>query len=254
MARRRLTVAVDPHATRASAIAVESEAMLAHYRRLGLPAAKLVKTGSLSDDVLARAQADAGARAALGIAGNDKVILCAFPPNQPTAGRPDLEFASYPELVAFWMQTLLAFPGWRVIVRPHPFMAEQDVAALRANGATISLAHTGSLIPLCDLYVASVSSTIRWAVAAGKPVLNYDVFGYGYTDFDDVAGVIKVTSKDAFAAALARLTSDRAELAHTTALARASAPYWGELDGKSSERILQLFDQLERPPATLAAE
>ena len=243
------------NATRASAIAVESEAMLAHYRRLGLPAAKLVKTGSLSDDVLARAQADAGARTALGIAGNEKVILCAFPPNHLTAVRQNVEFASYPELVAFWMQTLLARPGWRVIVRPHP-LAEEDVAALRDSGATVSLAHTASLIPLCDLYVASVSSTIRWAVAAGKPVVNYDVFGYGYTDFDDVAGVIKVTSKDAFAAALARLTSDLAELAHTTALARASAPYWGELDGKSSEQILRLFDllALERPPATLAAE
>lgn len=242
------------NATRASAIAVESEAMLAHYRRLGLPAAKLVKTGSLSDDILACAQADAGARATLGIAGNEKVILCAFPPNL-TAVRRNIEFASYPELVAFWMQTLLARPGWRVIVRPHPF-AEEDVAALRDSGATVSLAHTASLIPLCDLYVASVSSTIRWAVAAGKPVVNYDVFGYGYTDFDDVAGVIKVTSKDAFAAALARLTSDLAELAHTTALARASAPYWGELDGKSSERILQLFDllALERRPATLAGE
>ncbi len=35
-----------------------------------------------------------------------------------------------------------------------------------------------SLVPLCSLYVASVSATIRWAIACGKPVVNYDVYRF----------------------------------------------------------------------------
>ena len=40
-----------------------------------------------------------------------------------------------------------------------------------------------SLVAISDMYVASVSSTIRWAILAGIPVINYDVYQYGYEDF-----------------------------------------------------------------------
>lgn len=215
----------------ASAIAVESDAMMQHYRRLGVAAEKLVKTGSLSDDILYANQVRADAR---------PTILCAFPPNQLSV-RPDLEFADYSALAEFWIACLKR-TGWRVIIRPHPAIPDTDLDILRSHGAEISTAHTAALIPQCDLFVACVSSTIRWALAMGKPVLNYDVFRYAYRDFDDAPAVVTVIDKTGFAESLARFTSGG--LSQLTAAAERDAPRWGEIDGRSGKRILALFDRL----------
>ena len=234
------------NSTRATAVAIESDAGMEHYRRLGLPNSKLIKTGSLADDVLFRSRVGdrLEALAQFGFSAADRVILCAFPPNQLTAIRPNVEFTNYAELVEFWIRALSSHPGWRVIVRPHPFMVETDVKLLYARGAIVSMEHTASLVPLCDVYVASVSSTIRWAIGMGKPVVNYDVFGYNYSDFDRVPSVIKATTKQAFASTLARLTSDAAYLSEITAAAQREAARWAEIDGGSGERIIGLFDSL----------
>ncbi len=42
---------------------------------------------------------------------------------------------------------------------------------------------TADLIAICEHFVASISSTIRWALAAGLSVINYDVYAFRYTDF-----------------------------------------------------------------------
>src|SRR5947209_10577586 len=59
----------------------------------------------------------------------------------------------------------------------------------------VSLPATSSLFPYTtlfrsnDLFVTYFSSTIRWAIAAGKPVLNYDAYGVDLTIYDQSPGV-----------------------------------------------------------------
>ena len=65
--------------------------------------------------------------------------------------------------------------------------------------------NTAELVPLCDVFVASISSTIRWAIACGKPVVNYDVYRYRYTDFIGVEGVLTCEEQDEFVSVLRRL-------------------------------------------------
>lgn len=219
------------NSTSANAIAVESDAMMQHYQRLGVSADKLAKAGSLSDDIMHANRARADMKS---------TILCAFPPNQLSV-RPETEFTDYPALVGFWIECLKR-TGWRVIIRPHPAMPKTELDILRSHGAEISTLHTAALIPQCDLFVASVSSTIRWALAMGKPVLNYDVFRYAYHDFDDSRAVETVNDKAGFAELLTRLTSGG--LNQLTAAAQRDAHRWGEIDGRSGERILALFDKL----------
>jgi hypothetical protein len=64
------------------------------------------------------------------------------------------------------------------------------------------------MVPTCDFYVASVSSTIRWAIACGKPVINYDVYRYRYSDFLKVPGVFTMQEQHEFRSALNRLALD----------------------------------------------
>jgi hypothetical protein len=101
-----------------------------------------------------------------------------------------------------------------------------------------------NVIPLCDFFVASVSSTIRWAIACAKPVINYDVYAYRYSDFTNVSGVVYVDKKTQYSEMLQRLNLEPDYLKSLENLIQKDSIYWGNLDGNEGRRLLQLFDQL----------
>jgi hypothetical protein len=111
-------------------------------------------------------------------------------------------------------------------------------------GVKIAQEPTPTVIPLCDLFVASVSSVIRWAIACAKPTINYDVYRFRYVDYLDVDGILAMEEQDAFLSALHRLTSNAAFYAEVKARQEKWASYWGNLDGGTDERMLALFDEL----------
>ena len=115
---------------------------------------------------------------------------------------------------------------------------------LRAEyGLTLTDKDTASLIPHCDVYVASVSATIRLAIAAGKPVINYDCYRYRWQDFAKVAGVITVEDEASFHRELARLSDPSARDA-LAARQREFAARANLLDGRAGERMLALVERL----------
>ena len=231
----------------ADVIAVESERMERHYLREGLPPERLVRTGALYDDVLARNRAGGleNRRAVLKDAGlvDDKpLVLCALPPDQFSCIRPDREFASQRELLEFLVGTL---SGANVIYRLHPRTRAEEMGFLRDLGARISERDTAELVPLCDVFVASVSATIRWAIACGKPVINYDMHRYRYHDFDEAGGVVTVEDKADFVRVARDVLANRDALAAKQAEA---APQWATLDGHAGARMAQLFERLAKEP------
>lgn len=231
----------------ADAIAVESEHMRQHYLRLGLPANKLVETGALYDDVLAEMLQAADERrtalyADLGLPPDRPMLLCALPPNP----YPDQlgGFASYEELLRFWVAALAAQPGWNLVLRLHPRLPRTKFDFLEEVGGRITDADTAHLVPLCDLYVASVSATIRWAIACGKPVINYDVYRFGYRDYENLPGVFTVSEQDAFVDIIQKLAGDPVALAQAAAAQAGVSAQWGRLDGQAGVRLLALLDAL----------
>ena len=239
------------HSGYADAIAVESEAMRTYCVSEGLPAEKVVLTGSLAHDQMAAQRSNAAAGRAelyqrLGLPQHRPMLLSALPPDQlyMEGGRPECEFQTYTALVKFWVQSLAAVPDHNVVISLHPSVKYDDMAYIEQWGVRIAPERTPLLIPLCDLYVASISATIQWAIACGKPVLNYDVYRYRYTDYVGVAGVVAVEEQDEYLSLLRRLTTDRGFYAEIAARQAACAPQWGRLDGRAGERILQLFDRL----------
>jgi hypothetical protein len=232
--------------SKADAIAVEGEAMRRHYISQGIPESQLRLTGSLTDDLLAAtAHEQDKLKAELGLDRGKRVLLCSVPNNQFDPKRPECEFADFAAMADFWMAELAAVKDWHVLVKPHPSLPAEDVAYLRKFGLPVLTDYdTTSLIPLCDVYNTCVSSTIRWALACGKPVLNYDVYKYRYQDFVAEPAVITVADATGFSRSLQRLTGDRQVLAEHTALAEAAANRWGLLDGNSTNRIADLLDEL----------
>ena len=146
-------------------------------------------------------------------------------------------------LLRFWVATLTERTDWNLVLRLHPRMPREQFAFLEEIGGRITDEDTAHLVPLCNLYVASVSATIRWAIACGKPVVNYDVYRFGYTDYTGVPGVFTVNEKQAFVDIIQSLTNDPARLAAAAAAQDAVREQWGRFDGGAAVRFLALVDR-----------
>lgn len=242
------------HSGRTDALAVESEFMADHYRAEGLPEAKLHLTGSPADDVLAAGMARSEVARAelvsgLGLTVKTSLAVCAVPPNALTLKRLGNEFDDYLQIIRAMIEPLARTGDWNVVLAPHPDMPAQLLEGFTGPNVALSDFPIAELIPLCDLYVASISATIRWAAACGKPVVNYDVYRFHYDDYAQTPGVITVYDQAAYRRALAQAAKPdyRADLA---ARQQAVAARFGILDGRSVDRIIDLADKLARAGKT----
>jgi hypothetical protein len=229
----------------ANAIALDSTAMWNHYLSLGFRQSKLRVIGTAQDDRLHARFTDRSVLRAelmqdLGLPADRPIVLCAFPPDQYASSDTNaFEYPTYANLVAAWFAELAAISDKaNVIVRPHPRTAPGLLERDCPPGVHIVWTPTEDLIPICDLYVASVSTTIRWALGLGLPVLNYDCYRYGYGDFSSAQGVLECTDRDAFASALRDTIADTRELA---AKASSDRHAWGQVDGKYAKRLRLLL-------------
>ena len=85
----------------------------------------------------------------------------------------------------------------RVAIFPSSVRYE-DFLYIGGWGIKIGGRETAELIPLRDLYMVSVSYTIRGAIACGIPVINYIVYRYRYSDSISLNRVIPAEEKTGF--------------------------------------------------------
>lgn len=230
-------------------LALENEAVREYCISEGLPEEQLVVTGSVIMDNIADILANSAKRkvelyTAMELYPDRPLIISALPPDFLYVGRPDCEFQNYADFVEFWCRSLAAIKGYNIIICLHPSVKFEEMSFIEKWGVKIASEPTYKMIPLGDLFVASISATIQWAIACGKPVLNYDVYQYHYPDYNNVGGVITVNTKLDYLDTLHRLTSEPEFFAELTACQLSDADRWGRLDGKSGERLVQLFDKL----------
>jgi len=232
----------------ADAIAVESPFMQRYYLAAGIEPERLRLVGALADDVLYRQRLDADdARRRLyrelALEEDRPMVLCALPPNQLLGdGRPQSEVTNYDEVVRAFLEPLRWFAGpHHVIVSLHPRATPSDLATIGRYGVHVARTNVAELVPLTTLYVASASATIRLAMSCGIPTVNYDIYRYGYDDYEDVPGVVTVSRRGDYEATLARmLAAGRAADADDVALAAGT----DHIDGRAGERLLALIEEL----------
>ncbi len=239
------------HSAPSDVIALESEAIRAYCQKEGLPSSRLKVVGSIHNDILfAGLMKKRRLRLALchklGFDARKPIILSALPPDflYATGGRSECDFTDYRKLVEFWVKTLVGNATREVLISQHPSVKISDFKYIERWGVKISDQSIIELIPLCDIFVASISATIQWAIACGKPVINYDVYKYRYGDYDKTPGTITIEGKADFGKYLNKFIRDKKYLQRMTKRQAAVAAEWGRLDGKSGERILQLIDKL----------
>lgn len=178
-------------------------------------------------------------------------LLCAPPPNQFNTDRSGLEFGTYKEVIQFCLASLNN-SGWQVIVNLHPRSETADIGMYvhEYTNIKVSTSPIWRMIALCDIYLSFTSATIRWAIACGTPVINYDVYRYHFDDYRSAAGVVHVDSKQHFVDCVNRTAMDGAYLEELTAQQVLCAPEWGCLDGRSHERLLSLCDEVLKSTKT----
>jgi lipopolysaccharide transport system ATP-binding protein len=233
----------------ANLIAVESPAMRRHYLREGIPEEKLADVGTVFCDAVLEAMREDPAFVAAfetqrkARAGRTS-ILVSLPPSYHDGRAAAGGLASYADFCRDLLGHCAMLPGAGVTVSIHPNTRPEDVEAIRATGARISDRWVVELIGQHDLFVTVYSSTIRWAIAARKPVVNLDLYGFRLPTYDGVPGVLTTRSLDELKRTVASLVGDDAEY-HRVALAQAAAGAdWGTLDGGNFGRLHDLAARL----------
>lgn len=234
------------HSGASDVIVLESEAVREYCLAEGLPPDQINVTGSVAHDILFEALSERDKRKEgmlqkLGLEKGNPVILSALPPDSLYMGRVECDFHAYKDLVEFWCKSLACVKGYNHVVVLHPSVKYQDVKYIEDFGLKIVSEPTASIIPLCDIYVASISSTIQWAIACGIPVINYDVYRYRYTDYANVGGVITVEEKNEFIDSIFRLTNDLDYYSSVVSAQESESLRWGQLDGNASLRLQTLM-------------
>jgi len=242
----------DPWQTTCSfsdAVAVESNELGRQHLGTGVDPAKLNVTGSIVLDQIAAIQHDAQRLKAallneLGLDPTKPIFLAAIPPDQFNTQLIDCEFQNHAQVVTFWLDTLAA-TGWNVVVNLHPHLKPEQMDFSSHPRVKYCARPTAEVIPLCDVFVACISATIRWAIAAGKPVINHDLYRYHYGDYHIAPGVIHVEKKADFVAEISRIIQPE-RLREVQATQATVATDWGLLDGKGGQRLLTLMQRTVR--------
>lgn len=231
----------------AKMICVESQASFDYFERAGIPASRLQITGSVSQDSLARQLRSkeaslAALRRELGLTGTKPLLLISGCPNQLAGSIPHCEFSSMQDVAAHLGETLRQLADdYHLVVRPHPNYLEFG-DFLRPWGVVSTQVPTSHLVPLCDLFVAFASATIRWAAACGIPTINYDIFHYGYNDFANVKGVRTVCASSDFVSLVGTMKPDSDTYQEARSLSQSDAAYWSVMDGQCIDRIEGVID------------
>ena len=226
----------------AEVVCVESIKMAQIYEKLGVSRSRMSIVGSLNDDILAETLGERALKLEIllrkyNLPIEKPLIVVGFPPNQFPVGT--AEQSSYLEIVDDYVAALSTYSEqFNIIISKHPRITD-PLEAIKKAGFIIASEPTIELVPLAYLYIASASATIRWAVAAGVPVVNYDVYRLDYGDYESLEAVRLVRSKDEFNATLRSLLLVRENYQNLRQLQLEESSLWGNLDGFFGAKVRQ---------------
>jgi hypothetical protein len=237
------------HGGLADRLCAESQENLERYLEEGIPQSKCELTGSpYCDDMVDAVAGNPAAQEALckpqPIEPGRLKVLVSWPPSYHDQRGDQNEFGTYEEMTRRIFRGLRAVPGTEVTASLHPACAPETRSWVEAEGVAVSDDYVIRLIPQHDVFVTYFSSTIRWAIAAGKPVINYDAYRLGIDIYDRAGGFTNVETLQELTSRMAALAGEPAAFSRMTAEQCRAAPRWGLLDGRCCERIAALIGRL----------
>jgi UDP-N-acetylglucosamine 2-epimerase len=236
----------------ATCMAVESSRLKKMFTEQGVPEHKMVVTGKPSVDhiytLMQRADVDKMYQE-WGVTRKQKVILCSVP---QLAEHGLLPWKEHWQEIDFLFATLTAQPDSVVILSLHPKSDPIQYKPLAEKyGAIIAKQRIYALLPACDIFVATYSSTVVQAIGIGKPTIVVDFYDLNYTLYDDVPGVTVVNQRKQFGVTLNRLVTDHEYYERLSQHQWESGSEWVLLDGQCTRRVVDLIKQLAESRVSL---
>jgi UDP-N-acetylglucosamine 2-epimerase len=223
-------------------LAAGEEDRMEHVNR-GMPREKIMITGLPSHDQLYRARRQSSElRASLTSQYNldpaRKMVVCALPYH---AKQHHPRWESYWGEVEFLVATL-AGTGANVLLSLHPKTEPKSCLGLESKfGVHVLRQPMNEILPVADLLVASFSSTVRWAVLMGIPVLVFDFYRQRFNTYQNFEGVITVMEKADLPPQLHRLLDDEDYYRKICQGQMKAAARMANFDGESTQRIVKLL-------------
>ena len=228
----------------AKIMAAESEAIKRDLIEQGMAPQKLVVTGKPGLDAIAeqlKSVSCAEKRKALGIPEHAKVILCSVP---QLAEHDLLPWDRHKQEMEFLFTTMTK-TGAYVILSLHPKSDRVIYQPLAdAAGAHINDERIYQLLPVCDLFVATYSSIVAQAIALQKPSIVVDFYELEYPLYADAPGVTVLRNREKFLPLLKQLLTDPLLYQKHVDAQKLHGTEWALLDGKNTERVIALAEQL----------
>lgn len=237
------------HGGMSDILCVENRVGMAQYISEGIESDKLRLTGSPYCDMMfdSVCQEPTSASALLKPGKIDPTItriLVSWPPSYHEVYPGKNEFQTYDEMTTFFFKHIKNIENVELIVSLHPSSNESVRGLLQDLNIAITSEDLIGLMPRCDVYITYFSSTIRWALAAGKLVVNYDIYRLGLQTYSSAPGFFTGESFIQFSNLLNRVLSSNTEFYKISLEQHADAKNWGVIDGAASDRILQILDEL----------
>jgi hypothetical protein len=234
----------------ADALVIESAKMEKHYLSCKLDKSQFRVIGDEIHDKLFAMVSNKQALSRKIIAGlgfkkvADGIITFAIFPDFMYKYKTCTGFNNYEDLLQFVCNQLLRLGDYNIILCLHPTLEKEKFKFLENDKVKISDRKTVELVVISDLYVASISATIRWAIALGVPVINYDCYQMRYNDYKNVGGVVNIETKKEFIEVIDRLKEDNNYLEFLKEKQKLEMKEYGILDGKFGERLKDLIKTL----------
>lgn len=250
LAREELGMSVQNpwtvHGGSAIRLAVESRHMLSHYLSEGVQSEKLQLTGTPYCDYIKNCiDENNNEPVAEPFETENKLsILVCWPPSYHAERSELCEFDSYHELTATVFTFLSQLKNAKVTLSLHPAVQSEFREFIAGLNLRISDAYILEELTKHDMYISCFSSTIRWAIALGKPVVNYDFYKFHIDEYKDVPAVLHVDNQIGFEDLVNRLLKDVQYYNEVCLNQKTIASDWGALDGLNFERIYTLINEL----------
>ena len=213
---------------------LESKAFCHHLLQEGITPERLVEFGGYNFSLLSAATV-ARERSIQSIR-----ILFQVPPDiTNTKYFYKLETNSYADYLSKIYKIFSKYEG-RVVfeLAHHPLSQKQDkIDILNKNIIEKNNVSIFEQITECDAYIACISSTIRWALALELPVINLDLYKFGYPDFSSANSLAFVDTLQDFETMLNHLVEYLSSpLNHAFPI---NSGYWGKVDNSFAKKFIE---------------
>jgi hypothetical protein len=217
--------------------------------REGVLPAKIRVTGQPSLDELYKASLMRKSireeiEALYGLAPGKRILVCAVPhqaeENLLDKDTHELQIRALFSVLARQKARLMA----HVLLSLHPKSKQEHYREL-ANEAGLVLVKEplAKILPLAEVMIGTLSSTVRWAAGLRIPVVVIDTLRRGYTIFNHLAAVRTVYSSDELDNVLTEIFSDDGCWIGPVELLRGQSQSVAPIDGRACERLLALVDE-----------